>query len=263
MHFSDVMQTLRRDGDLWSAEVPEDWMQGRSVFGGLQAALAVAAMRALAPAGVPLRTLQASFLAPVPGGRVQLRAARMREGKSASFVEARIVDGAQTLCTAVGVFGSARPSVVAVTPPPRAVAADKPIEFRYLPGVTPAFTQFFPSRWLRGGLPFTGTPLPEAVIEVNMTDRAAAAASEAHLIAIADFLPPIALSMLAKPAAGSTMTWMLEFLADRYDQWGLAGWRVDADLVAARDGYTSQSVLVRAPDGTPAALSRQSMVVFG
>ncbi|HVH33257.1 MAG TPA: hypothetical protein VM847_03985, partial [Tahibacter sp.] len=40
------------------------------------------------------------------------------------------------------------------------------------------------------------------------------------------------------------------------------GWRVDAELVAARDGYTSQSTWIVAPDGRPIALSRQSMVVF-
>jgi hypothetical protein len=38
---------------------------------------------------------------------------------------------------------------------------------------------------------------------------------------------------------------------------------VDAELVAARDGYTSQSVMLWAPDGTPVAISRQSMLVFG
>ena len=37
----------------------------------------------------------------------------------------------------------------------------------------------------------------------------------------------------------------------------------DAQLVAARDGYTSQAVTIYAPDGTALALSQQSMLVFG
>jgi hypothetical protein len=56
---------------------------------------------------------------------------------------------------------------------------------------------------------------------------------------------------------------MLEFLRDRFDDLPLSHWRVDAEMPAARDGYISQSVMIWAPNGVPAALSRQSMVVFG
>ena len=44
--------------------IPDDWAQGRSVFGGLQAAFAVRAMRTLEPAA-PLRSLQVTFVAPI------------------------------------------------------------------------------------------------------------------------------------------------------------------------------------------------------
>jgi len=37
---------------------------------------------------------------------------------------------------------------------------------------------------------------------------------------------------------------MLELLRDRYDDLGLDDWRVDAELIAARDGYTNQSVML-------------------
>lgn len=40
MRFSEAMQTVTRHGDGWQATVSEDWLQGRSAFGGLQAALA-------------------------------------------------------------------------------------------------------------------------------------------------------------------------------------------------------------------------------
>jgi hypothetical protein len=40
-------------------------------------------------------------------------------------------------------------------------------------------------------------------------------------------------------------------------------WRLDAELVAGRDGYTSQSVMVWGPEGRPIALSQKSMFVFG
>jgi hypothetical protein len=69
--------------------------------------------------------------------------------------------------------------------------------------------------------------------------------------------------MMRKPSPGSSLTWMLEFLSDRFEDLPLDGWRVDAELVAARAGYTSQSTMVWGPGGEAVALSRQSMVVFG
>ena len=41
MLFSDVLGSMTRAGDAWTVSVPADWLQGRSVFGGLQAALAL------------------------------------------------------------------------------------------------------------------------------------------------------------------------------------------------------------------------------
>ena len=54
-------------------EIPSDWLQGRSMFGGMQAALALKAMRTLVPEEFPLRTLQTTFMAPIPAGRATAR----------------------------------------------------------------------------------------------------------------------------------------------------------------------------------------------
>jgi acyl-coenzyme A thioesterase PaaI-like protein len=240
-------------------DVPEDWLQGRSVFGGLQAALLLAAMRTRVP-DVPLRTMQATFFAPVPAGRMAARARVVRSGKSTAHVEARIVDGDATLALAVGVFGLARQSAVAVLP----VQPDAPTEqtsvFAATPGA-PSFAQHFRARWLRGSPPGSGDPATEHVLGVDLEDDGAA--TEAHVLAIADFIPPIAMSHLASRAPGSTLTWMIEMLVDRVDGLPLRGWRVDATMSAARDGYTSQSITLWGPGGEPVALGRQSMVVFG
>ncbi len=261
MQFSEVLRTLTRDADGWSASVPDEWLQGRTAFGGLTAALAVNAMRELLPRPMPLRTLQVTFLAPVPAGRVTIGAQVLRTGKNAVHVEGRLVDGAQPLAILIGVFGAARESVVRVAPKQAPAESVKPMTFGYVPGVTPAFTQHFSARWLRGGFPFSGATLPQNIIELGLKD--AGPTSEAHVLALADFIPPVALSLLKKPSPGSTLTWMVEFLTDRLHHLSLDGWRVDADLTAAADGYTSQSVMLWGPGGEAVALSRQSMVVFG
>jgi len=260
MRYSEVLDSVREQAGTWTASIPEDWLQGRSIFGGLQVALALRVMRSLVPRGVPLRTLQTTFLAPVPAGKIQLRAQILRAGKSATHAEARLMDQEQTLCIVIGVFGAARPSAVQISPVQPPVECDKPIAFPFIAGISPSFTQHFAVRWLRGGLPFTGSTSPQNVIEIGMRDEGNA--TEEHVLAIADFIPPIALSMLNKPVAGSSMTWMLEFLGDGVDELPLLGWRMDGELTAARDGYTSQTGMLWGPDGRAVALSRQSMVVF-
>ncbi|HXG29807.1 MAG TPA: thioesterase family protein, partial [Nevskiales bacterium] len=181
--FSALMRSAQLAPGSCTLDVGEDWLQGRSVFGGLQVAVAVRAMRTLVPE-LPLRTLQVLFAAPVPGGPVQAQARVLRSGKSTTHVESRILDGEQTLALVVAVFGAARESVVSLAPQQPTVPDTHAIPFRHVPGVTPAFTQHFESRWLRGTLPFTNTSVREIVVETAMRDSGTA--SEGHVIAIAD-----------------------------------------------------------------------------
>lgn len=262
MLFSELLQSAVREDGSSRLQVSDDWQQGRSIFGGLQAALAVHAMRELVDAEFPLRTLQVTFMAPVAADEVRAEARLLRRGRNTLHVEAKLVQGGEPLMIAIGVFGAARKSVVKVAPRQPAVEEEKPETLPFIPGLTPNFFQHFSARWLRGGLPLSGHPLPEAVIEVEMQDSALRA-SELHVIVIADLPPPVALSMLSQPAAGSSLTWMLQFISDDFSHLPLEGWRLDVQLVSARDGYTSQSCRIWGPGGEPVALSRQSMVVFG
>jgi acyl-CoA thioesterase len=261
MLYSEVLDSMTQTNGTWSVAVPEDWRQGRSIFGGLQVALALRAMRTLVPAGVPLRVFQTTFVAPPGPNAVTIHAKVLRSGKNAVHAEARTYDGDQTLNVVTAVFGSRRDSKVAVVPRQPVIAAGSGIEFRQVPGVTPTFTKHFTMRWLVGGLPFTGGTLNHAVTEVGIKDTATT--GEEHVVAIADAIPPVALSHLTSPVPGNSVTWTLEMLRDHFHDLPLAGWRLDAELTAGRDGYTNQSVMVWGPGGEPVALSRQCMVVFG
>ena len=84
MRYADVLGTLREHDHEWTAHVPADWMQGRTVFGGLQVALAVRAMRGLVASHLALRIAQVTFVAPVPGGTVHLVPRVLRIGRSAT-----------------------------------------------------------------------------------------------------------------------------------------------------------------------------------
>ncbi len=262
MKLSELLAQAEVSGGALRVEVPADWMQGRSVFGGLQAALALRAMRGLVPEA-PLRTLQVTFIAPI-AGVVNVQAKVLRAGKSATHVEARLGDGGATQALVIGVFGTARSSAVARQPRSQVIdTSTRPIY--ELPfggrGGAPSFATHFQVRWHRGELPFSGGAASAQVCDVALDD--AGPMTEAQLLAIADFTPPVAFSALSAPAAGSTLTWMLELLIDRVDQLPTSGLRVEAEMVAARDGYTNQSVRLFGPAGEPIALSHQTMLVFG
>ena len=260
MTLSELIAAMRSGAGFVQAGIGDDWMQGRSAFGGLQAAIALTAMRTLAPPEIPLRTLQMTFIAPVPAGTVGASARVLRAGRSTTQVEARLEAGGELLAHAIGVFGTARESIVrrGVPPPPRKTAPGRVLP--YVAGIAPAFMQQFRIELVDGALPFAGQHISRIAYELGLRDSGAM--TEAHLLAIADFVPPVALSWLPKPSPGSSVTWMLELLGIDFAAQPLDGWRVESEMVAARDGYTNQSSTIWAPDGSAVALSRQSMVVF-
>lgn len=241
------------------AEVPEDWLQGRTLFGGLQAAIALRAMRTLVPEA-PLRSMQTTFVGPVPGGTVRATARVLRAGKNSTHVEARIVDGEATLAVVVAIFGVARESAVKVVATQPQFTPGKAFEMRYRDGQLPAFTQHFKARWVEGGAPYTGATDRNNVIELGMRDDAPA--TEYHVLAMADFIPPIALSFLKERAMAASLNWMLELLTDDVSSMPLEGWRIDAHMPAANAGYAHQSLELWGPGGVLVALGRQTMVVF-
>ena len=189
------------------------------------------------------------------------RARLLRSGKSTTYGESRIVSGGDTLALFVGVFGLPRPSAVKLIPRQPVVTAAHSIEMPWIPGVLPSFTQHFKARWIVGGPPFSGASHPDNVIELGMRDSGRA--TEYHVLAMADFIPPIALSYVKEQIAAASVTWMLEMLAEDVSTLPLDGWRVDAQMMAAESGYTNQSLVLWGPGGVPVALGRQCMVVFG
>jgi acyl-coenzyme A thioesterase PaaI-like protein len=258
--FSELLSRIQASPGAATLDVPEDWLQGRTLFGGLQAVIGLAAMRTVAPKA-PLRSLQVTFLAPVPGGPVRAVARILRSGKNTAHVEGRIVDGDNTLALLVGVFGLPRASAVELRPKQPVVSPTKAIELPWIPGATPNFTQHFKARWIVGAPPQAGVTAAENVIELGMRDKGKA--TEYHAVAMADFIPPIALSHLKEMVPAASLSWMLELLPEDVGALPLDGWRVDAQMTAAQGGYTHQSLVLWGPGGVPVALGRQTMVVFG
>jgi acyl-CoA thioesterase len=272
--FGEALQLLREEPEGWSVVIPKAWGNGRTVFGGLQVALAVRAMRGaiertLGPGRgshdvLPLRSLQTTFVAPVPAGTpVQLRAEFLRSGRSATHARCDLLHGGAVACATLAVFGAARPSRIALDVPRPGLAADPESlqDLPYIPGITPEFLQRLQLRWAVGRVPYSGHDEPHSSIYARLPDPLCNA--EDALIALADSIPTPALAMLDKPAPATSINWMLELIGDPglldRERWSLIG----TDVRAGADGYLSQTSILWGPDGHAFSVSHQSVAIFG
>ncbi len=262
MNFSELVSSFQRSENGASLQLSDDWLQGRTAYGGLQSALALAAMRqALGGGELPLRSLQVSFIAPVLAGEVRATAQLLRQGRSASQVQASITGESGVAMTALGIFGADRPSKIRQAPKaPAAMDVEGLEELPYLEGITPQFTQHFQQRWGRGQFPFSGAASSEASIFVR--HRGIDTMDELHFAALADAIPPAAIALLSKPTMISSMNWTLELLARPEDFSGQPWFRFDTEQTAAGDGYSWQSTRIWSESGKLVALSRQCVAVF-
>ena len=112
--FEEAASLTRLDGAHWSATFPPDWAQGRTMFGGLQAAFATTVAQQLAGPDRPLRTLDLGFVAPMAPGPVQVEAEVLGSGRSATQLQVSLRQDGVLGCRAYVVAGTERESAVRV-----------------------------------------------------------------------------------------------------------------------------------------------------
>jgi acyl-CoA thioesterase len=260
---NQILAAAHIEGNTLHTELTPDWLQGRTAYGGWQAAVAVSAMQRVLGDVIALRSLQATFIAPVPPGPVKAQATILRRGKSATQIEARILVGDQVGFIAVGIFGSDRAS--AIRHLPAAPADVRPVDSLenspFIEGVKPEFTRRFDTRWGAGSQPFTGADHSDAQIFVRLQNDAVT--SDAHLVGLADAIPPSAISLMRTPAPISSMNWALEIVAQPDEAERRDWFRFDCGLTAGANGYGWENTSIWSAQGRLIALSRQCVALFG
>ncbi len=247
------------------AQVTEDWLQGRSGFGGLMAAFAVTAMRRAQEGDRPLRALVTSFVGPVAPGAVDVRTEVLRHGKSVSWVEATLLQEGQVCTRCTGCFGAGRESTIHVPPArrPDCVGPEKARLFPFMPGITPNFLQHFEVRWAIGQMPMSGSKESQMGAWVRFRDPAGF--GESHIVALMDLLPPAVMQMQRELKPISSLTWHLEMLDELSGEDALDGagwWFFHVAAQASDRGYSQQSATLYTPAGRALAMSQQSIAVF-
>jgi acyl-CoA thioesterase len=264
MLFSETLESLRPSDSGFSANIGDDWSQGRATFGGLVAAIGNEAMRRMVPIDRPLRGLNVTFAAPVAVGAVHIDARVLRVGKAVTIAQANLMSGDAIAATMTGIYGLARSTSIVIEPAAANAVCDvEGLADSILPPNmgSPAFLQHFGLRWAEGTRPYTATALNRS--KAYIRHRETASMSESHAIALIDVIPSPVLQMMTTPAPASSLIWTLEFLSHDYQFATDAWWRIDTDVPSSVDGYASQSSLITNPAGMPAAFSRQLVAVFG
>ncbi|MEM5515567.1 thioesterase family protein [Henriciella sp. AS95] len=260
MRYSELIGELKR-GTAGRIEttIPESWMQGRTTYGGLTAALCLEAAQELV-SDMPVRAVQVAFIGPV-GGDVVISPTVLRRGKSSAFVNVDLVSEGGIMARSIFTFGAKRESEVDQKSRecPKADSPDSCESF--FGDQRPNFAHNFNIRLVAGERPVTGAERGDLLLWLRHKDEAAIW-NPTTLLSLADAPPPAALSMLTKPAPISSMTWMAEFLTD--DITTVEGWfLVHHEAQATKDGYSSQSMRMWNRNGDPVMIGRQTIAMFG
>jgi acyl-CoA thioesterase len=264
MLFSETLSSLRPLNPGWSAEIGEDWSQGRSTFGGMVAALGNEAMRRVVHEDRPLRALETIFVGPAFAGTVRIDTDVLRIGKFVTIASARMWSGDEVAATLTGIYGRSRTTAISVLPQAEVgvPAVHDLADSTYPPHLgLPGFLQHFDLRFAEGTRPFTGTKLSRSKVYVRHRD--AAPFTESHLVALIDCIPSPVMQMMTKPAPSSSLTWAMQFLRHDYTFAPDAWWRIDTEVNSAGDGYSCESSVILDPSGAPAVFSRQLGTVYG
>ncbi len=238
------------------SSVPTDWMQGRTAYGGLSAAMALQAALEIEPDLPPLRSAQVAFIGPLAGD-VSVTASKLRRGRNAAFLQSDVTSEAGLGLRATFVFMAPLPSTIAHDAAQRAPVAPPPPDAELYTGPDEFFTGNFnfldqkqatgPAEWLRWARLRDHNDLHPFV----------------ELMAIGDALPPAAFKLLEeKRTPLSSLNWQINFQTAEpatTDGW----WLLHANADTAHHGYSTQRMSIWNAAGEPVAEAMQGVAIFG
>lgn len=258
MSLPQVLAAARPIDGGFAATVPEDWMQGRTAYGGFSAALALVAAQRLVPDLPPLRSATVNFVGPL-AGKVEVRARLLRQGRNATWISAEVTAEGKVGLAATFVFmGAVEASTLHLHEVP--MPADVVPLADAVPLPQRAGPSFAPNLDRRFALPQSDVKLPEICWWERIKDNEGLDPMVA-LILLADALPP-GVMPLTGPAPISSMTWLINLLTplpETQDGWFL----LRAAGNYAEKGCSSQDMAVWNTRGEAVAVGMQSIAIFG
>lgn len=251
---ADILAAAERADTGFRTTIPTDWMQGRTAFGGLSAALALQAALDHEPDLPPLRSAQVAFIGPLAGA-VTVTATKLRRGRNAAFLQSDVTSEAGLGLRATFVFMAELPSAIAHDEAPRGAIAPPAPDAELYTGPETFFTGNFnfwdskadlgPTEWLRWAR-LRGRDGLDPMVE---------------LMAIGDALPPAAFKLFEAPVPLSSLNWQINFLSAApatQEGW----WLLHAHADVAQNGYSSQRMTIWNAAGECVAEAMQGVAIF-
>lgn len=262
-------QTPSAGGALVEFDVSEDWLQGRTAFGGLTSAFGVQAMRdagaAQATTAAPLRALQTSFVGPLGVGRTSVDAIVLRAGKSVTQLQATLRQGEQIVAVMIGVFAADRASTMLPVRLLRPAATSAPEQLparSYDAAAQPGFIRHFDMRWDHGPVPGSGDDGMSTRIHMRLVDGDGLD-DEMRTVVFADTSPTPATGQFKQRPPASSVTWALELRPLRGAADPAGWWRADNESLVVAGGFVNHSARLWAPSGELAGLASQVVAIYG
>jgi len=259
--WADIHQSMQAQGENYSADIPENWRQGRTAYGGLTSALMLAGVMKRFDNLPPLRSALINFVGPVTDSPT-LSSKMKRQGRNVTSVSAEAKVGEKSVGRAEFLFGASRTSHINVDFPAPEAPAPQDVE-PYTPDairdLVPGFFHNFDTRLIAGGRPLMGN---EGYIRTwSRHKHEASRTGIDSLLCIGDVLPPAAMPLMRAIAPVSSMSWIFNVLMDApttEDGW----WQIESRLTAARGGYSSQVMRIWNTDGQLVVEGLQSIAIF-
>jgi acyl-CoA thioesterase len=259
-NLDQLLATATWDGDVWQHRIGPDWMQGRTAYGGISAAVALDAALRNHPDGAPLRSAQISFVGPV-GGETATSTRVLRQSRSSRFIAADLSSDAGYGTNAVFSFMPARDSHLdhAATPEP---SVPDPAALVPVPDhpVRPEFTKKFEMRPAGGPGFGHGKDVGEIITWVRWIDEPTCDPHVA-VLALADALPPAALVLFKQFGPISSSTWVQHFLTDHpasSDGW----WLLVSRTTQAQRGFSAQTMEIWNSDRALVSVGGQGVAIY-
>ena len=243
-----------------TAHIDEGWMQGRTAYGGISSAVALAATMALHPTETPLRYAQISFVGPV-GGDCTVATRELRRSKSSLFVDAGVSSDQGFGTAAVFAFSPARQSHLdhdrlAMPDVPAPEALEPVPDHR----VRPPFTRHFDMRPTTGPRFHWKSDVGEYLTWVRFVEEPTCHPAVA-LLAMGDALPPAAMALVHEFGPISSMNWTVNMLTGTPatdDGW----WLLSARTGYARGGFSVQDMMIWNRAGEPVMSGSQGIAIY-
>lgn len=261
-HLFHVFETKQSAYEL---TIPKNWSQGRTIYGGLSAALAYQAAENLIEDDRKVRAFHCNFIGPLsPEVPLTITATLLRTGKNVSQIVAQVSQNGTIGVMVQVCFGVSRDSVLhqVATDTHTMPFPNKPKFIPMIPKVVPKFVQHFDYAFNKGSLSVTKNQDP-IIHGWSKISKPVKQMKMAYLIALMDAWPPTMFQMLRLPVPASTMSWDIEFinpeLAFDSGQWVAS----ETEAHHIKHGYGHEQAKFWHENGQLLAISKQVVAVFG